>query len=105
MDEDGADIWTPPWPKKCAASDSHADLSGHAQIENGGAEIVREHGPCGKLGVHAVKTLWQDLKFGLRLLRLNRGFAAAAILSLALAMWGQYRHLSIARLLELRTLR
>src|SRR5690348_10130258 len=33
-----------------------------------------------------MRTLWQDLKFGVRLLRLNPGFAAVAILSLALGI-------------------
>jgi predicted permease len=56
-----------------------------ARIEMGGAESVKEQ-------VRAVsweslvETLWQDLKFGLRLLRFNPAFAAAAILSLALGI-------------------
>src|SRR5260370_7142109 len=56
-----------------------------ARIEIGGAESVKEQ-------IRAVswesliETLWQDLKFGLRLLRFNTGFAAAAIFSLALGV-------------------
>ena len=54
-----------------------------ARIEMGGEEDVKEQ--VRAVGWESLlETLWQDLKFGLRLLRFNPAFAAAAILSLAL---------------------
>lgn len=74
-----------------------------AQIEMGGAESVKEQ-------VRAVswesllETLWQDLKFGLRLLRLNPAFAAAAILSLALGIGANTAIFQLLDAVRLRTL-
>ncbi len=74
-----------------------------ACIEMGGAESVKEQ-------VRAVswesfvETLWQDLRFGLRLLRFNTGFAAAAILSLALGIGANTSIFQLLDALRLRTL-
>ena len=74
-----------------------------AQIEMGGVESAKEQ-------VRAVswesfvETLWQDLKFGLRLLRFNPGFAAAAILSLALGIGANTAIFQLLDAVRLRTL-
>lgn len=54
-----------------------------ARIEMGGTETIKEQVRAASWE-SLVETLWQDLKFGLRLLRFNPVFAGAAILSLAL---------------------
>jgi len=74
-----------------------------ARIEMGGAESVKEQ-------IRAVswesliQTVWQDLKFGLRLLRFNTGFAAAAILSLALGIGANTAIFQLLDAVRLRTL-
>jgi putative ABC transport system permease protein len=74
-----------------------------ARIEMGGTEKVKEQ-------VRAVswesmvETLWQDLKFGLRLLRFNPAFAAAAILSLALGIGANTAIFQLLDAVRLRTL-
>ena len=74
-----------------------------ARIEMGSAESVKEQ-------VRAVsweslvETLWQDLKFGLRLLRFNPAFAAAAILSLALGIGANTAIFQLLDAVRLRTL-
>src|SRR5438132_4047544 len=74
-----------------------------ARIEMGGAESVKEQ-------IRAVswesviETLWQDLKFGLRLLRFNTSFAAAAILSLALGIGANTAIFQLLDAVRLRTL-
>src|SRR5260370_11995316 len=56
-----------------------------ARIEMGGAESVKEQ--VRAVGWESlVETLWQDLKFGLRLLRFNPAFPATALFSLALGI-------------------
>jgi len=74
-----------------------------ARIEMGGAESVKEQ-------VRAVsweslvEALWQDLKFGLRLLRFNPAFAAAAILSLALGIGANTAIFQLLDAIRMRTL-
>ena len=74
-----------------------------ARIEMGGAESLKEQ-------IRAVswesviETLWQDLKFGLRLLRFNTSFAAAAILSLALGIGANTAIFQLLDAVRLRTL-
>ena len=51
-----------------------------------------------------VKTLWKDLRFGARLLRLNPGFALVAILSLALGIGANTAIFQLLDALVLRTL-
>lgn len=74
-----------------------------ARIEMGGAESVKEQ-------VRAVsweslvETLWQDVKFGLRVLRFNPAFAAAAILSLALGIGANTAIFQLLDAIRLRTL-
>src|SRR5882724_10411485 len=74
-----------------------------ARIEMGGPESIKEQ-------VRAVswesllETLWQDLKFGLRLLRFNPAFAVAAILSLALGIGANTAIFQLLDAIRLRTL-
>src|ERR1700726_1231321 len=51
-----------------------------------------------------METLWQDLKFGARLLRLNPGFAAIAILSLSLGIGANTAIFQLLDAVRLRTL-
>ena len=74
-----------------------------ARIEMGGPESIKEQ-------VRAVswesllETLWQDLKFGLRLLRFNPAFAGAAILSLALGIGANTAIFQLLDAIRMRTL-
>jgi putative ABC transport system permease protein len=74
-----------------------------ARIEMGATESVKEQ--VREVSWESlVETLWQDLKFGLRLLRFNPLFAGAAILSLALGIGANTAIFQLLDAVRLRTL-
>jgi putative ABC transport system permease protein len=56
-----------------------------ARIELGGVEQIKENARAVRVGVW-LETLWQDIRFGVRMLRKNPSFAAVTILTLALGI-------------------
>src|SRR5258706_15684579 len=54
--------------------------------------------------VGLLDTIWQDLRYGVRLLRLNPGFAAVAILSLALGVGANTAIFQLLNAVRLRAL-
>jgi predicted permease len=82
---------------------SREEAARAARMEMGGVEAVKEN-------VRAVswesriETVWSDLRFGARLLRLNPIFAAAAILSLALGIGANTAIFQLIDAVRLRTL-
>src|SRR5262245_28450665 len=62
-----------------------AEARREALIELGGREQVKEKVREARAG-HQLETLWRDLRYGLQTLRRNPGFAAVAVLSLALGI-------------------
>jgi putative ABC transport system permease protein len=88
---------------KMRAGTSRQQAARAARIEMGGMEAVKE-------SVRAVswesrvETIWTDLRFGARLLRLNPLFAAAAILSLALGIGANTAIFQLIDAVRMRTL-
>src|SRR5579859_6792376 len=74
-----------------------------ARMEMGGVEAVKESVRSAGWETH-IETLWTDLRFGARLLRFNKVFAGAAILSLALGIGANTAIFQLLDAVRLRTL-
>jgi predicted permease len=74
-----------------------------ARIDLGGLQQLTERVREARMGA-GVQTLWQDLRYGVRLLRRAPSFAAAAILSLALGIGATSAVFGLLDALQLRSL-
>ena len=89
--------------EKIAAGMSAAEARRAALVEFGGIAQVKQAVRDRRPGTN-IELLWQDVRFGLRQLRRNPGFAATAILTLALSIGANTAIFSIVNALMLKSL-
>lgn len=103
MDEELGEFLEASAKEKMRAGMSRAEAVRAARIEMGGVEAVKEKVRAASWESQ-IETVWSDLRFGARLLRLNPVFAAAAILSLALGIGANTAIFQLIDAVRLRTL-
>jgi len=103
LDEELRDYLSKSSEEKMRAGMTREEAMRKARIEMGGVEVVKEKVRSVNWETH-VETLWSDLRFGARLLRFNKVFAGAAILSLALGIGANTAIFQLLDAVRLRTL-
>jgi putative ABC transport system permease protein len=103
MDEELGEFLDAAAREKTRAGMSGAEAARAARLEMGGVEAVKENVRAAGWESR-IETVWSDLRFGARLLRLNPMFAGAAILSLALGIGANTAIFQLIDAVRLRTL-
>ncbi len=103
MDEELREYLDAAAKDKMRSGMSREEATRAARVEMGSVDAVKEE--IRSVGWEStLETIWQDLRFGLRVLRRNRGFTAVAALTLALGIGGTVGVFSLLDAVLLRPL-